>query len=236
MEGKRKIGIIIGIIVGIVVFGIIILIITHKNTYDLKDYVTIDIVGMDGSATAQVHFDRNKLESAIMGNEDNAGGGMFAVCDTVDSIKYEINKEEGIKNGDKLTVSFTLDEGALEKKKYKFSDDPYEITVENLEKGKSYDPFKDVVIEYDGALPNVNISAENTKNIYDLRYIIDQGDKEKLTKEDTFVVEVQYNKEDLMEKKVALTRTKKKYSCKDAPVYITKKEEVTQNVMDRYII
>ncbi len=138
------------------------------ETVDLADYTKIIVDGYNGYATAKVEYDFYGVEEFIlygeegdkdideMSDEDfeDRWERLELLEEALDSIEYEINKEEEISNGDKLEVTFTWSEESekllKDEFKVKLEAGKVELKVEGLEEATVFDPFEYVDIECEG--------------------------------------------------------------------------------------
>jgi len=151
-KSKRNLGqkkfIIIGVAAAIFVALVVGLSIGSK--IDPFDYTTVTFDGYDTQGTVVVDFDKETLITGIIGECPDSFQEAFVwdeqYSDYSSSISYECSKEDGLSNGDKVTVTFTVT-GAAEndvksaKKNFK---------VEGLPEAKTIDFFENIEVYFHG--------------------------------------------------------------------------------------
>lgn len=138
-----------------------------KPTVNLNDYVTITVEGSDGYGEIFASFAYGKLISdyeeylseegvsnQYLGviSSDVAAEMIFQANDPF-TLVYE--KSSSLKNGDKVSFSWNVNESAVETLgqvlEVKFKSDKFEYTVEGLKEVVEIDPFENVVL-YTGGI------------------------------------------------------------------------------------
>ena len=104
---------------------------TSDGVTNIFDYVTVDFSGNNGEGTAYVNVDYNGLETEMVGGEDKIKSmddmedfpSLTKYINTVSSISFSIDQNEGLTNGDQVTVSVTYDESAAQSAGVVFGDE-----------------------------------------------------------------------------------------------------------------
>lgn len=177
--GSRRIwGIVAGVVIPVlaVVAILIIRIKLENRKIDFGDYVDIEVAGVNNHAYADFSVDNVILCSKLT----KYSGEEFDTCmEFVESLKWDINKESGIANGDVIKVSASYDEEWAKEHKVRIDGTVKEITVGNLSEGTRLDAFADIKIIISGTSPHVYLSYVNeTDNAYiaKLEYYFDRND------------------------------------------------------------
>lgn len=146
-----------------------------SSTINLTDYATVNFEGVDGKGTATVNYDLTQLEKDFVGDDDDnisqeeaqelMNFGAFEM-----SIKWELDKQEALSNGDKVKLTITYNEDSAKEQKIKIKGDTTkEFEVTGLKEAITLDAFDSEVfntdtgvkISYEGASPMASISIEN---------------------------------------------------------------------------
>ncbi len=109
---------------------------------NILDYVTVDFDGKNGEGTAYVSVDYDGLETEMVGGQEKINEmsdvedleELTTYINAVASISLSIDKNSGLSNGDKVTVSVTYDESAASSASVDFGTEMSRIfTVSGLE-------------------------------------------------------------------------------------------------------
>lgn len=142
---------------------------------NLTDYATVNFEGVDGKGTATVNYDLTQLEKDFVGDEDGdisqeeaqelANFASFEM-----SVKWELDKEEALSNGDKVKLTITYNEDLAKEQKIKIKGDTTkEFEVSGLKEPVTLDAFDPEIfntdtgikITYEGISPMASIVIEN---------------------------------------------------------------------------
>ncbi|OCA83429.1 hypothetical protein [Bacillus sp. FJAT-27986] len=112
---------------------------SSKEKIDLTEYVTIEVSGYDGEATANANFDSSRFEEKLLSID-----GKLLFSSLEENIEIKLNKEQNISNGDKLVadVSYTADQGELE---VNLKDGKVNKEVSGLEKIALHEADKEIL-------------------------------------------------------------------------------------------
>lgn len=150
-----------------------------SKSVDLTDYVTVNYSGSDGQGTAAIDYDLTQLELDLIGKEEGEVStedleGFTEIVPFEMSIKWELDKSEGLSNGDKVTVTVSYDSDAAKEQNIKVEGDcTKEFEVSGLKEPIELDAFdssifdveageKGVVVQLDGTSPNIMIYISNS--------------------------------------------------------------------------
>lgn len=115
-----------------------------KIEVDVSQYLNVKFSGIDGQGTAHADFDNADFEYEIMHQwkEDEKTFEKLGQLTALElSFNYELDKTEGLKNGDKVKISMTYNEEKAKEVGCKLSNTSKTITVEGLKEPISIDPF-----------------------------------------------------------------------------------------------
>lgn len=163
MSKSKLRGLIIKIAVPVVLLAVLIVIKVRMSSDDkliLARYVLVTFDGFDGRAGATAVLDDMGLYSALAGS----GAGeeeKLKYEDFVKSVTYRLDKTQGLKNGDELTVEVDYDESIAHKLKIKADKMPRTVQVSGLETGTELDVFAGLKIITGGISPYVYVTYSN---------------------------------------------------------------------------
>lgn len=146
-----------------------------SSSISLMDYVTVDFSGVDGNGTATLNVDNVKMEQDMAGDDDGdiSKEELEKIAQFTEfefSINYELDKTEGLSNGDTVTVTVTYDKELQKESGVKVKgDDSKEFKVEGLKEPVKVDAFDNSVwdtdngvkVVFDGTAPFATLSIEN---------------------------------------------------------------------------
>lgn len=150
----------------------------RRAEIELMDYVRVEFSGLDGEGTAQVSWDMVSVEvdvvEALAKGEDEASLeeaakelGNFAKFE--DSVECKLDKAEGLKNGDKVTVTVSYDKESAKESKIKVEGELEKtFEVQGLQEQVELDPFDSqyfnredgIEIDYLGTAPFATASVK----------------------------------------------------------------------------
>lgn len=212
-----------------------------SNTVNLTDYATVNFEGIDGQGTATINYDLTQLEKDFVGDDDNniyqeeaqklMEFGQFEV-----TMKWNLDKEDTLSNGDKVIVTITYNEDLAKSKKIKIKGDTSkEFEVTGLKEAISLDAFDSAVfntdngikISYEGASPYANISIENKcRDEQAQRFVIYTPDKtSNISNGDTITITTSLNKNAIDEGYV-LKETQTQITVDGLESYVSKLSEL----------
>ena len=141
---------------------------------DMTDYVTVEFSGVDGEGKAMCNVDYVKLEQDLAGDDDGQISmeeleALAWITQFEMGVSYELDKDTGLSNGDKVTVTVKYDEDIAKENKVKVTGDKKEFKVEGLNEPIEVDAFSNsifntdtgVFLEYSGVAPQANLYIEN---------------------------------------------------------------------------
>lgn len=134
-----------------------------NKSANLNDYVSVEFDGYDGYGEAKVIFDTNQFEEdfgqmKFKGKDADDYREFYdsaAECIAKEFIDVETKRDEGLSNGDKVSLEWDCDEEAIkELTGYSVKYESTEVEVEGLEDVPEFDAFEDLKIEFSGVDPN----------------------------------------------------------------------------------
>lgn len=132
------------------------------KTIDLNDYVTVEITGYEGYGEARAVFDKKAFKEDYadmeLTGEDAATYNLFyssaAACVADEFIKVDVDVDEGLSNGDQVTLKWTCNEENIkELTGYKVSFKEDSTTVEGLAEVPVFDAFVGLEVQFAGFAP-----------------------------------------------------------------------------------
>ena len=140
---------------------------------DLDDYADVTFDGYDGYGTASVSFDYNKyyddLANALYKKgviSSKSTDNMYNLLSTsaklasIEEPDCKLDKDSDLSNGDTVKLTYDYDNSALKKVKLKFKGKGKKVKVSGLKTIKSFDPFDDLKVSFDGTAPNGEVDYE----------------------------------------------------------------------------
>lgn len=238
-----------------VVIALIIGIVYYRHSYNLRDYCEVKFTGYENYGTAEVDFDDDKLTEKL---EKRAGlsekdlddydsfedfGGDFKkalrIESFVESIEPEVTSkgQDELSNGDTVKVKISYSKSSAKKLGYHIHGTTFTTKVKGLQKADVTDPFREVTITYEGALPYlkpvVNVSDESDFVSDDFTFDgstgkVDNGDHFYLTKPgEKFTVKVDGNNDP--ENGLVFARHKRVYKLGKCSQYISKVSDLSDS-------
>ncbi len=146
-----------------------------SSAISLMDYVTVEFSGVDGNGTATLSVDQVKMEQDMAGDDDGdiSKEELDKIAKFTEfefSINYELDKTEGLSNGDTVKVTVTYDEDLQKESGVKVKGDTTkEFKVEGLKEPVEVDAFDSSVwntdngvkVAFEGTAPFAELSIEN---------------------------------------------------------------------------
>ena len=159
-KGKNKTALIIGGIVGFFVLFflflivVILIVLFAPKKINMNDYATVQITGYDTAGEAYVVFDKVKFEKdygkKIKRKSDGKTGAAVA-DDFLNTVKYTVDVDENLSNGDKVKITWECPDEIKKKfKKYRIKENSKTYKVKNLDAIQNYDPFSELVVSFEG--------------------------------------------------------------------------------------
>ena len=243
MDNKKNlkkyiaIGSIIGVIVLIAVI-LLIVILCKDEKVNLNSYLNINYSGYDGYGNADFEIDYSAITKDYaeeIGLETEKEIYIFSQ-DLSECICGELNKTEGLSNGDEIYFKWDVDVNILENK-YDIEisfEDVYE-KVSGLEEIVAFDPFEDVVIEFTGMSKNGKAKIVSKNEEYSwIEYEISKDNS--LTNGDKITVEVKNSdriQQYCIENGIKFSRMEREYTVEGLGYYFSKLTDIPESEMSK---
>ncbi|MCR5202510.1 MAG: zinc-ribbon domain-containing protein [Lachnospiraceae bacterium] len=263
-----KIAIIAGIAFAalVLIAVVIFLIVNRKTKIDLNDYYTVTFEGYDSYGKAKVNVKDTKLlkDTAKAAGVDyrdlesyfeNEIGALFGAGSSKQTkeakklrnlfyaykdLDYHISKEENLKNGDKVTITYKFDNEAAKKAKIKFVGKSKTFEVKGLKEAKEYNPFDHITVSFDGMSPNasLNLEKDTDENInsftfeYDKSYGLKLGDKVKITANCYYSDGSKSVEEYFAKQGLKVTELEKEYTVENVDAYVTDPADLDDKILN----
>lgn len=177
-RNKRR-NIIMVSIIGLLIVGILVTIFaisSVKPKVKLNDYIYLKTTGYDGIGHASLEFKYDEMYQEYIKSVPQFEA-MFDEC-----VKYEIDPEDNLKNGDYVSLQWKCDDEKA-KKKYGchliYKD--MEFKVSELEEAESFDPFEGIKVSFEGmnGHGHATYDASNNKNVHKMKlsFTFDQSEE-----------------------------------------------------------
>lgn len=128
------------------------------KTVDLLQYANVSITGESGDAEADIMIDYNGLGKELFGKDKNQTAFDEAAVEYSlgDDLVYTVDPEDGIFNGDTVTLTVTASDSFLKKHDIKLASTSKEIKVSGLEESGTPAKADDSTSESDTVTPAAN--------------------------------------------------------------------------------
>lgn len=219
---------------------------------DLDDYADVTFDGYDGYGTASVSFDYNKyyddLANALYKKgviSSKSTDNMYNLLSTsaklasIEEPDCKLDKDSDLSNGDTVKLTYDYDNSALKKVKLKFKGKGKKVKVSGLKTIKSFDPFDDLKVSFDGTAPNGEVDYEYDGDYSDdLEFSADKedglsnGDKVTITCKPAWSDSDDFTKF-ANEHGAMPSETKKTYTVSGLKAYVTKIAQIPKDMLTK---
>lgn len=218
----------------------------------MNKYATVTFEGYDGYGTATVEVDWDKIKedygdkikytnkvkdqaNSLLGEYGDAAlnSDLFDTTDVLQMYvqdDLDTNDKNGeLKNNDKISLAWDVDESYSDSLKVKIKAPDKEYTVKGLEKAKVVDVFKNIKVEFSGINGQGTASVSSSDATYDMITTSDLDKTEKLSNGDEITLNL--SNDDISE--IASTGTVPKEKSKTYKVSgLTKYAEKVSDISD----
>lgn len=143
-----------------------------KVKVDVSDYIGVEFSGLNEKGIAKITFDEEAFESAVTSrwkDRDRTNKKMDALTALRYSLSFRLDKTEGLKNGEKVTVTVTYNDKRAKNADCKLTGTSKTFLVEGLRDPVPVDPFDPAVFNtndgirfaYEGVAPQASLSLRN---------------------------------------------------------------------------
>ncbi len=175
--GAPKLAFVIAGLVLALIIALGIFVSIRKHTMDLNDYLQVEFEGYESVGIAKGELFTSEFFEDFYKKASKSATSSGSYDDLSNKIKFKFEKAEGLSNGDKVKVTWKVDEKYF-KKQYgiRFKADDNEIKVKGLEETEVFDPFKGVEVVFTGVdgegKAEINVTSDD-KIYKDLEYRAD---------------------------------------------------------------
>lgn len=223
-----------------------------KPKINLNDYVTISYDGYDTMGTATASLDIDGLVFAIVGDEGGDEEKQYQAEMAVsallgnENLEGELDKTEDLKNGDTVTYTWDISDGAKkdieDKLGYTLKYEDITTTVEGLQEAEPFDPFDRLKVIFSGIQPNGTVEIDDGGDGWYSTFTADPNDG--LSNGDNVTIYYTPNGYDPRDNEKALeeycissagkipTETKKTYTVSGLDAYLTTLSDLTDGQFD----
>ncbi len=237
---KMQYGIIGGIAAVVLLIILIVVFTQSKKTINLEDYAKIEITGCNTKGTASIEFDYDKFTQDVIAitkekSVDNVSWeDLFDLYWLEDSFDMELDKTEGLSNGDKVTLTFTYNNKTLKSHGIKFKGNKITSEVKGLEEIKTVDPFKNISVEFsgvDGQVEAVVVNSWKDNYLDTLSCSLDKNTG--ISVGDTVTVTINASEENAANNGYAFKKTTKKFTCESADSYMNSLSQLNEKDLEK---
>ena len=204
---------------------------------DLSKYISLD---MDGKYNEYASFTEDDIvidEKGLKADIDDTAIAKKLISRI--EKKAEVEENEDLSNGDKVTIKLKLGDDWLKENRLKLTSDKIEIKVEDLDDTEAVDLFDGIEIEVEGISPYLYITEIDTseldktiRNNTDFGIFDEDGNEidyylDYFKNGDKLTIKADYKESTLQSKGYVVAKDTKQYKIEDQPYYITSKAEFT---------
>lgn len=206
----------------------------------LADSFNLTFEGYNGYGTASVEDDYSWVEDVIENyGKDLSGEKQFELeSELYDAVDYTISPEDGISNGDEVTITIEVDNTNLKEYGLKLVGGDKKIKVSGLDEVEEIDPFESLSVTYEGIAPNAYLRLDTSGTGVDgIEFTADK--EENLSNGDTITITASspfYSDEEYVQNygKV-LSETKKEYVVSGLSSYVSKIDEIPSDMQEKML-
>ena len=209
-----------------------------KESVDVTKDISVTFDGFDGQGIAELDSDYSWAEDILKNYCDDLSSSekLDLYDELCDAVTYKLSPEEGISNGDEVTVKAEVDNSKLKDYKFELAGGSAKFTAKGLEEVEQVDPFDDLTVTFDGFAPNATLNMSSSDGSLEFT-----ADKESgLSNGDTVTITAKpygsmsaeeyaqtYGKE--------LTETEKTYTVEGLSAYAVAVDEIPQDMQDKML-
>lgn len=212
----------------------------------LEDCIAVEVSGYDTAGTAYAYLDEEAFARAVI----KAKGGKtkldpesyewyeqlqeLDVATLGGLVSLEIEKPQGLSNGDEVVVSISYDEERAKNYGVTFTGERYIYKVGELMPLQSVDPFANLSVWFEGIAPDLYLRYEYTGtdgllSTYDFTADRDYG----FTEGDAVTVSVNLTDEEVLNRGFQLSSRSKEYVCENIDTYIGSAGQLSETTLEQ---
>ena len=234
MNKSKLRNIIIKAAIPLVILAILIVVkvnMTQKQEFRLSRYVLVTTAGFDGNGKASLSLDDVGIYTALAdGGDTDAARDKYKSF--VDSLKYSLDRDTGLSNGDTINLTVTYDSRIADKLGIDAKGTTRSIKVEGLDEGTLLDAFADIKIITGGISPYVYVTYTNESDneyLASLEYEIDKTSN--LAIGDEVTIKCNADEKTAADKGYYFNTLEMKYTIEEADRYVNDPADVDKKVL-----
>ncbi|WP_311481256.1 zinc ribbon domain-containing protein [uncultured Anaerococcus sp.] len=153
-------------------------------TIPLSDYISISYEGEDGSAVPKASIDTEKLlkaygdEIKYISRDNNKDSyetpAKEFVADLQNNVVFQYSKDNGLSNGDEITVMANLDNIKIsDKYNVLISNSSKAVIIDGIANDNVTDPFTYINVKFEGKSPNMTLTASLKDDAPEFMHTVD---------------------------------------------------------------
>lgn len=246
-DKRYLIGGVAGIAVVVLAIILAVVISAMPKKVNVSKCMEVTVEGFDEHGYANVEFSMDDFARACLkakGVNLKAGQSYYegwsrkfqtvSIETLMGLVQYEIDNQEDLSNGDTVVVKIKFDNEKAKKYGLKFTGDTYKYKVDGLEELEGVDPFEGLKVTFEGVAPNAypEFDYEGSCEFLDSSmFYCEESDENGYDVGDKVTVYVSMSEEEAENYGYGLEKTKKEYVCEDVDQYLTKGEQLTDNIL-----
>ncbi|MDE5765218.1 MAG: hypothetical protein K2N49_01410 [Ruminococcus sp.] len=206
-----------------------------KTDVDVTSGLALKFYGYDGYGTASLPSDYQWMSDMFASAPKSSKPKSVPNRSVLESaVKYKIEPDEGLKNGDTVTVTAEINESMIADYDFRLVGEPQTYTVTGLDELEEFDPFEGIDVVFEGIAPNAYASVKNTPTNMSLKYVFDRAGG--LSVGDTITLSVETYGDSNLEQyclgfgKVP-TASSKTYTVENVASYVSKLEDIPEDAL-----
>lgn len=136
-----------------------------KKSIDVTVGMDVKFSGANGNGTAEVVFDSGDTYgyvAALLESGDESWQKSERLVKLAGAVTYEVSPNQGLSNGDAVTVHVNVDEAALKELGYSAKSETKTFSVTGLAELTEIDAFEGLKVVYKGVAPNARVDRIET--------------------------------------------------------------------------
>lgn len=196
-------------------------------TIPLSDYINISYEGEDGNAVPKASVDTDKLIRAYGdeikyisrdNNKDSYESPAHELANDLQTgVVFQYSKDNGLSNGDEITVMANLDNIKIsDKYNVLISNASKAVIIDGIANNEFTDPFTYIDVKFEGESPDISLTASLTEDAPEFMHTIDiiPSKSNGISSGEEVAVSLNFNEEELMNAyNVKLNPTSKNFTA-----------------------